>query len=94
MRLCFIVLMCPLVCCAAVKWLELRAAVTEVVDGNVIRVRDRRGFTHVVRLSGSDAPELTQPGGRQARDRLRALLSGKTVRIVQMNATRPGESGE
>ena len=35
-----------------------------------------------MRLSGSDAPELNQPSGILARDRLRALVQGRTVRLV------------
>ena len=63
------------------RWLELHATVTDVKDGNNMRVLDRRGFVHQVRLSGSDAPEMTQPGGKEARDRLRDLVLRKVVRI-------------
>jgi len=65
----------------ASRWLELHATVTDVKDGNNMRVLDRRGFVHQVRLSGSDAPEMTQAGGKGARDRLRDLVLRKLVRI-------------
>jgi endonuclease YncB( thermonuclease family) len=62
-------------------WLELYATVTEVKDGNNLRVLCRRGFVHQVRLSGSDAPEMMQLDGKKARDRLRELVLQKRVRI-------------
>jgi endonuclease YncB( thermonuclease family) len=67
---------------AAPDWLELNAGVTNVYDGNRLRVVDYKGTVHLVRLSGSDAPELGQPGGIEARKRLRELIDGQTVRIV------------
>lgn len=67
---------------AAPAWLELEATATEVKDGNHLRVVDGKGTVHLVRLAGCDAPELTQPSGVEARDRVRALVLNKTVRIV------------
>jgi micrococcal nuclease len=57
------------------------ARVLSVHDGNTITVQleDRK---EKVRLIGIDAPELDQaPWGVQARDALRELLDGKTVRL-------------
>jgi len=71
-------------------WLELRAVVLAVADGNALRVRCNRGFVHQVRLSGSDAPELSQPGGAAARDCLRQLVLEKTVRIEHRYADEHG----
>ena len=63
-------------------WLELDATVTDVKDGNTLRVVDGKGTVHFVRLSGSDAPELNQAGGFEARQRLKELVHRKTVHIV------------
>jgi endonuclease YncB( thermonuclease family) len=63
-------------------WLELEAVVTDVRDGNQLRVVDGKGTVHLVRLAGCDAPELAQPAGVEARNRLRDLVRNKTVRIV------------
>ena len=66
---------------AAARWLELQAIVTDVLDGDNLRVVDRRRVVHLVRLSGIDAPELSQLGGKAARDRLRELVLEKKIRI-------------
>ncbi|OGV65908.1 MAG: hypothetical protein A3K19_07870 [Lentisphaerae bacterium RIFOXYB12_FULL_65_16] len=63
-------------------WLELEAVVTLVKDGNQLRVVDGKGIVHLVRLTGCDAPELTQPSGLEARDRVRKLVLNQTVRIT------------
>lgn len=47
----------------------------EVIDGDTLRVH---GIT--VRLKGISAPELDEPGGRQALDALRALVGRRLVR--------------
>lgn len=64
------------------EWLELHAFVQDVKDGNNLQVLCAKGFVHQIRLSGSDAPELGQPGGIAARDWLRELLLNERVRIV------------
>src|SRR5207302_4566860 len=59
----------------------LAAQVLSVHDGDTITVQlaDRK---EKVRLIGIDAPEIDQaPWGIQARDALRGLLDGKTVRL-------------
>ena len=63
------------------KWLTLYAVVTDVMDGNNIKVRDGKGVVHLVRLSAVDAPELRQPGGLEARALVRKLVLKKNVRI-------------
>jgi endonuclease YncB( thermonuclease family) len=55
-------------------------AVERVIDGNTLVVR-RGGDSLKLLLDGVDAPELAQPGGRQARDAL-ASLAGEACRVV------------
>lgn len=74
---------------------ELIAGRATVVDGDTLRVADRR-----IRISGIDAPEAdqtcgTQTGGRwscgtEARTRLIAFLGGQTVRCVALYKDRYG----
>ena len=62
-------------------WLQLFAMVREVKSGDVFRAVDHRRVVHLVRLSGCDAPELGQTGGKEARRELRELILDKQVRI-------------
>jgi endonuclease YncB( thermonuclease family) len=47
------------------------------VDGDTIRYETER-----IRIRGLNAPELTEPGGREALERLSQLLREGTIRIV------------
>ena len=59
----------------------LRGQVLSVHDGDTLTVL-LDGRHEKVRLNGIDAPELDQqPWGVQARDTLKALVGGKTVRL-------------
>jgi endonuclease YncB( thermonuclease family) len=49
-----------------------------------------RGSRYRIELFGIDAPELNQPWGRTATDRLYSLLTGRFVVITGAN---PGEDG-
>ena len=60
-------------------WLRLAVTVDRVKDGNSLRVIDRTGYVHHVRLAGIDVPDLGQAKGVVARDRLRELVAGKKV---------------
>ena len=55
--------------------------VVSVTDGDTVRVLDAASVQHKVRLQGIDAPERGQPFGTVARDRLAALVMGKTVTV-------------
>lgn len=60
-------------------WYYPRCYVTEVYDGDTIKVdidlgQDLWVRDRAVRLAGIAARELREPGGREARDHLRALL--------------------
>jgi len=50
---------------------------TQAIDGDTIRYGSER-----IRIRGLNAPELTEPGGREALDRLTQLLREGTIRIV------------
>ena len=52
-----------------------------VHDGDTITVLDAANAQHKVRLEGIDAPEIGQPFGTVARDRLAALVKGKSVTV-------------
>jgi endonuclease YncB( thermonuclease family) len=47
------------------------------VDGDTIRYETER-----IRIRGLNAPELTEPGGQEALERLSQLLREGTIRIV------------
>lgn len=63
---------------AAPPW---RAVVTQVVDGDSVRVAPPGGAPVEVRLEGIDAPEICQAGGAAARDALRELVQGREVEV-------------
>ena len=73
-------------------WLVLHGTVTRVKDGNNLTVVDDEGIASQVRLVGIDAPELTQPGGRDAWLRLRELVADRTVRVVHRYADHRGRT--
>ena len=54
----------------------LTGRVVNVHDGDTVRVLDAANVQHKVRLQGIDAPELGQPFGAVARDRLAAVGEG------------------
>jgi micrococcal nuclease len=60
----------------------LQGTVTRVSDGDTLWVKPTAGGKPVkVRLKGIDAPELCQPGGREARDALARMALHQPVRI-------------
>ena len=56
---------------------ELEGTVTRVRDGDTIEVEGT-----AVRLSGLHAPEMDQPGGREAKAFMMDMVAGKQVRCV------------
>jgi len=58
-----------------------RFRVLRVIDGDTFVVH-YDGEPTSVRLFGFDAPELADPGGPAAADRLRKLIDGRDVRLV------------
>lgn len=55
------------------------AHVVRVVDGDTICVRDNAGALHKIRLALIDAPELAQPYGQAAKQRLAQLVLQQRV---------------
>jgi len=58
--------------------------VTEVIDGDTFSVtfwRWQGQEGQRVRPTGYDAPEITEPGGQAARDKLSRLILGKAVEL-------------
>jgi micrococcal nuclease len=65
-----------------------RATVTEVTDGDTVKVKYRDGTTARVRLAGIDAPERNQPGGKEATAYLEKLLEKTKVRVYSSGKDR------
>ncbi|MFM8893699.1 MAG: thermonuclease family protein [Planctomycetia bacterium] len=66
---------------AAAADTEHRWRIVNVHDGDTVTALDEANTQHRIRLEGIDAPELGQPFGRVARDRLADLAKGKTATI-------------
>lgn len=64
------------------------ALVVSVHDGDTLKLDDGR----TIRLSGIDAPEITQPYGIESRDLLRKLTRKKTIRIETHGNDRYGRN--
>ena len=65
----------------------LPGRVLHVLDGDSLII-DVRGGQYRVELAGVDAPELNQPWGRAARDRLEQALAGRFV-VVRTSDSGP-----
>lgn len=60
---------------------EEMGKVVDVLDGDTLTMETRAGKVIRVRLKEVDAPESSQTFGRQARQFVRDLLAGKSVRV-------------
>jgi endonuclease YncB( thermonuclease family) len=69
------------VVCAISFGADLSGKVVGVHDGDTITVLTRDNRSVKVRLYGIDAPELKQPYGSKAKQRLSELVFGKQVRV-------------
>jgi micrococcal nuclease len=81
----------------------LRVPVLKVFDGDGFLTRikafevtgnpsDQFEFETAVRFGFIDAPELEQPGGREAKEFLTSLIGGKLVELVILTKTDTGKS--
>src|SRR5437868_2303849 len=65
----------------------LRVPVTDVFDGDgfkscVWSTRKNRQLELSVRFGFIDAPEMGQPGGQEAKDRLQSLIAGQWLELA------------
>lgn len=58
---------------------EITGKVVGVADGDTLTILDATNVQHKIRLADIDAPESGQPYGNRAKQRLRALVAGKSV---------------
>ena len=58
---------------------EITGKVVGVADGDTLTILDATNAQHKIRLADIDAPESGQPYGNRAKQRLRALVAGKSV---------------
>ena len=65
-------------------------ALVSVTDGDTFEIRDAAGHTWRVRVAGIDAPERSQPYGREARAHLAELLSEGPLRLEVRKLDRYG----
>jgi len=69
---------------------DFSGKVVAVTDGDTIKVLDGDNTQHKVRLTGIDAPEMSQPFGNASRKHLASLVSGKEVRVETTRNDRYG----
>ena len=69
---------------------ELIGVVTKVSDGDTVWVTVNGCRREKVRLNRIDAPESDQPYGKAAAERLKELVSGKSVCVVYEDTDRYG----
>lgn len=61
---------------------DFDATVVKVHDGDTVTLRiPERDFDFPMRFLSVDAPELSQPGGKETGDWLRDMIEGRDVRI-------------
>jgi endonuclease YncB( thermonuclease family) len=77
-----------LIAAPSVRAAELTGIAVYTVDGDTFDLRVGGTDTRI-RVCGIDSPERGQPGYRQAKDAMRALVDGKTVRCVQVGGGTP-----
>ncbi len=73
---------------------DFEAKVEKVVDGDTIEVScDFRDFNFKIRSLGIDAPELNEPGGKEAKEFLKERIEGEEVKILIDKDNRVGKWG-
>lgn len=71
----------------ALAW---QGVVTQVVDGDSLKVRHENGKVYNVQLYGVRTPYLSQPSGPEAKEASRKLVEGKSVNIQVINVSPNG----
>ena len=71
---------------------ENTCTVIKVTDGDTFTCRMKNQQTQRIRMSGIDAPEITQPHGKNARDALHQAIFGKKVRLLNLSQDRYGRT--
>ena len=61
--------------------MTIRRTVKRVIDGDTFQTYRKIGGSNYVRLAGVNAPEKYQFGGRQATQKLKRQIQGKTVTL-------------
>ncbi len=61
--------------------MTIRRTVKRVLDGDTIQTYRKVNGSNYVRLAGVNAPERYQLGGKEATQRLRRQIKGKTVTL-------------
>lgn len=62
---------------------DFEAVVERVVDGDTIMLRcSFRNFAFKLRLTDLDAPEMSEDGGKAAKDWLRDRIEGKEIKVL------------
>lgn len=61
--------------------MQMRRKVKKVIDGDTFQTHRKVNGSNIVRLAGYNAPEKHHFGGKQATNRLRGLIGGKTVTV-------------
>jgi micrococcal nuclease len=63
------------------KLQTINGEVIRVQDGDTLTVKTKRDRLYKVRLANIDAPEISQPFGKQARRRVKEWVLKKTIRV-------------
>ncbi|MEG4424939.1 MULTISPECIES: thermonuclease family protein [unclassified Microcoleus] len=71
----------------------INAQVLSIGDGDTLTIRNTNGQNITVRLSCIDTPERNQPGGKEAADRLSALLpKGASIKVLPVDKDQYGRT--
>ena len=57
------------------------ATVTKVIDGDSLKAKTKEGKEYEIQVEGIDAPELTQPHGKEATEALSKMVMGKEIKV-------------
>lgn len=91
----FLMLIVVVACFQAACTTPVNAAsctVIKVADGDSFTCRMKSGKKQFIRMSGIDAPEITQAYGKNARNALKTALLGKKVRLENISQDRYGRT--